>query len=247
MKAVKRVGLAGSVFALTILAYSHRSSLHAAGAAYLGSSKCKMCHGKIYGPWSKTKHAQVKSEDGDGPGVKYRKSSGFNAESGSPSEPGVTCEACHGPGADHMKNRANIVKPAELDAVKAAMLCGQCHATGKSKSGKDFPEGYVAGGDLNEVFTVEAAAEHTPNSTYSEWVCSKHAANSVNCEKCHDPHGTTDQPFQLRSAVNELCGGCHASQKDINTHQPTAAADATCSGCHMPKGVHKFDKASAAK
>jgi len=247
MKSVKSLGFVTVALFVTIVAYSHRTSIHADGAAFLGSSKCKLCHKKVYDPWSKTKHAQVKPEEGDTPGNKYRKSTGYNPASGTASEPGVTCEACHGPGGDHIKNRASIVNPQKLDAGKAAMICGQCHAAGKSKSGQDFPEGFVPGSDLAQVFTVEAVAEHTANSTYSEWVASKHAANGVNCQKCHDPHGASAQPFQLRSPVNELCGGCHAGQKDIKAHQPTAPADATCSGCHMPKGIHKFDKASAVK
>ena len=57
---------------------------------------------------------------------------------------GVACEACHGPGGDHVRRHANpferyeahrrdgtdssIVDPARLSAERSAMVCGQCHA-----------------------------------------------------------------------------------------------------------------------
>jgi predicted CXXCH cytochrome family protein len=59
-------------------------------------------------------------------------------------ELGIACEACHGPGAAHVKKHANplvrlathlvakadpsIVNPARLPAERASEVCGQCHA-----------------------------------------------------------------------------------------------------------------------
>ena len=61
------------------------------------------------------------------------------------SELGIACEACHGPGAEHVQANRNpwwrywlhlsgdddptIVNPARLDAPRAADVCGQCHST----------------------------------------------------------------------------------------------------------------------
>ncbi len=51
---------------------------------------------------------------------------------------GISCEACHGPGADHVQNRrqrvegqaeiSDIVNPAKLPHDRSAQVCGQCHA-----------------------------------------------------------------------------------------------------------------------
>ncbi len=62
----------------------------------------------------------------------------------SATELGIACEACHGPGAAHVKKQQNpltrfaahltdapdpsIVNPARLDPVRASEVCGQCHA-----------------------------------------------------------------------------------------------------------------------
>jgi predicted CXXCH cytochrome family protein len=59
-------------------------------------------------------------------------------------ELGVACEACHGPGREHVRARqeppaprsvsgngpadGSIVNPARLDAERASELCGQCHS-----------------------------------------------------------------------------------------------------------------------
>jgi len=42
---------------------------------------------------------------------------------------GISCEACHGPGEKHVKEKTanSIVNPRGLSAVKSAQVCGQCH------------------------------------------------------------------------------------------------------------------------
>src|SRR5579864_4525846 len=44
-------------------------------------------------------------------------------------EPGVTCESCHGPGAGHAAapSRKNIGSPAKLSAAHLNQFCGRCH------------------------------------------------------------------------------------------------------------------------
>lgn len=163
---------------------------------------------------------------------------------------GVTCEACHGPGGDHigkMGNKAFIVNPKNLDPVKKGMICGQCHSAGKDPTGKlPHPVGFRPGMDLTKTFVDAKPTAPGDNQQYSEHLQSKHAQVGTNCTTCHSPHsnGATGKS-QLKTPVNEQCLACHAAKiVDMKTHAPQAAPDATCATCHMHQGVHTFKKAT---
>jgi predicted CXXCH cytochrome family protein len=80
----------------------------------------------------------------------------------------------------------------------------------------------------------------------------KHAAlERYGCTGCHDPHGTA-HGVMLAKKVNEVCGACHAAQKDGRHVTPIVAAghpvggelndprrpgrDFSCASCHDPHG-----------
>ncbi len=101
--------------------------------AYVGATKCKMCHntatwGKIHDKWAATKHAgtytvlagekskavaeDLKIEDPQKSEkclvchvTGYGASAKLKGEKYSPEE-GVTCEACHGPAGDYIKSHS---------------------------------------------------------------------------------------------------------------------------------------------
>ena len=171
---------------------------------------------------------------------------GYNATSGTWTEAGVTCEACHGAGSLHTAgDKTKIVNPKKLTAGKAMMICGQCHSKGTDTSKTyAFPVGYKVGDDLSQFFADAAPTAAGRNQQYSDFKLGKHFTKDVTCVICHEPHGAgTTLPNQLRKPINELClgAGCHAG-KDIKTHAPSASADATCATCHMPQGRHTFTK-----
>ena len=70
-------------------------------------------------------------------------------------ELGIGCEACHGPGSEHVvpgkstKDNIPVNKSEALDA----QICGQCHTRGTSRDDKgethQYPLGYTLGGDLS--------------------------------------------------------------------------------------------------
>jgi len=168
---------------------------------------------------------------------------GYDAAAGQWSDAGVSCEACHGPGADHMKSKdklASIVRPKQLAPERQAMTCGRCHARGKDADGLPFAAGFMPGEDLSQKFTLDAETELGARYTqYNDLVRSKHLAQGVTCTTCHEPHGVGAQAHQLRKPADELCAGCHPAA-NLTGAQHAAAKD--CVRCHMPKGSHRFEK-----
>jgi len=168
---------------------------------------------------------------------------GFDATTRKWSSPGVTCEACHGPGSLHARDgdKTKIVNPRNLPLERQAMICGQCHSDGRDPAKvHPFPAGFRPGNDLTRHFVL--AAQPRPGPKYSEMLRSKHAEMNVLCTDCHDPHGPVPgTKHHLLKPVNDLCGECHV-EIVMGQHAPKAPADATCATCHMPGGSHQFKK-----
>ncbi len=79
-------------------------------------------------------------------------------------EPGVTCEACHGPGASHVANPAQISLSTEAN-------CQACHVRG----------------DVEKIDAKGGLVRH--HEQYEDLLASPHMA--VGCLACHDPHKST--------------------------------------------------------
>jgi hypothetical protein len=108
---------------------------------YAGGRTCVPCHGDISKGWETTNHAKAieslkKTGQENLTGcVKchvtgYDKHGGFVDNDLTPEMAGVQCEACHGPGQNHVKmpNRKSIIKKA------GAETCRECHTSGQDKN-----------------------------------------------------------------------------------------------------------------
>jgi len=115
----------------------------AQGHDFVGSKKCKMCHNKPatgaqYKVWSESKHAHamesLKGDDAKNPKCLKCHSTAASAKpemvGALTVEEGVSCESCHGAGADYiqtatMKDRAKAIAKGMI--VPDEKLCKTCH------------------------------------------------------------------------------------------------------------------------
>jgi len=144
--------------------------------------------------------------------------------------PGVTCETCHGPGADHvaaMKAGVEggedlIMNPGHLDRTASVDFCGSCHMTWVD----------VSMGELTGTPTIRFPAYRLLNSK-----CWAKGDARITCVGCHDPH----QPLVHDSAYyDQKCLACHVTSPgaQLTADHPGKAcpqSDHNCVSCHMPK------------
>lgn len=145
--------------------------------------------------------------------------------------PGVTCEACHGPGAKHAalmdeeKNslgRQAIFNPARLSPVNLVDFCGACHRTWN---------------DVYEMGTTGVANSRFQPYRLENSRCWGEGDARLTCIACHDPH---QQLVHAAGTYDEKCLACHASVgPNKNTLQPPGKAcpvgKKDCVTCHMPR------------
>jgi hypothetical protein len=148
--------------------------------------------------------------------------------------PGVTCEACHGPGAGHVqtmtgetaassgKTKPAIFNSAHLAPADAVDFCGACHGT--------WWDVKLAG--VKGVSTARSAPYRLITSK-----CWGKGDARLTCTACHDPH------YQLQTdaaAYDKACLKCHASSLEPSktaSHDGPACSVGTsrCTTCHMVK------------
>jgi predicted CXXCH cytochrome family protein len=124
--------------------------------------------------------------------------------------PGIECEACHGPGGDHIKapSKDNIVKDESKE------LCGKCHIRGDKDS---IP---AKGGFIRH------------HEQYNELLASP--MKDLNCVTCHDPHKSVKNPT-VTDAIKIGCESCHSDAAKEYEGTVMDKAGVECIDCHMPR------------
>lgn len=145
--------------------------------------------------------------------------------------PGVTCEACHGPGEKHVAavkakkfKDLQIFNPKKLDAFDQMQeFCGACH---QSFDAVMLMPGL--GGINNLRF-----------QPYRMFNSKGHLINDrrISCVACHDPH---EKLKHETAYYDSKCLACHlATPNEVKTEARRAAAcpvsKQQCVTCHMPK------------
>ena len=136
---------------------------------YIGSENCKACHEDLptkgfYAHFETTVHWKTMLEARRGP--EYQ-----------------GCEACHGPGAEHMNGGGDKTKIFSFNTASAKQIsqhCLKCHQYGE---------------------------EH------ANFARSAHNVNDVTCTDCHSVHKAKERQYLLKAKQPDLCYSCHLSIK----------------------------------
>lgn len=143
------------------------------------------------------------------------------------SEPGVTCEACHGPGQAHVKwaqtpdlfelieylgiNEKGLVSTAGTTQQEQELnMCAGCHSRrsalsdGSPHAGTQFADNY-------ELALLRPNLYHQDGQikdevyVYGSFLQSKMFGKGVTCTDCHNPHSG-----RIKASDNTLCTQCHS-------------------------------------
>lgn len=159
--------------------------------------------------------------------------------------PGVTCEACHGPGEKHSMAKlldpqahAPIFNPKTLDPETLSQeFCGACHR------GVDTVAMMPDLGGINNVrfqpYRLFNSRGHDSNDPH--FACTachdphldlsrQEVANDANCKACHDPHATKQTKYRKQNtnkSGDESGAGSSGKKCPVGSNG--------CVSCHMPK------------
>jgi len=123
------------------------------------------------------------------------------------SEPGITCEACHGPGSVHVVSQS----PADIDLGDGKTECANCHYRpdrGPIEVSSGFDRHHEQAEELN-------SAKHF----------------TLKCTDCHDPHEGPHYEDAQPDAIRRECYECHGAKPNKHPAGPD------CEDCHMPKAT----------
>lgn len=121
--------------------------------------------------------------------------------------------------------------------------CLKCHTTGFDPLSGSYKEagitceachGQPPANHPTDPMPAERSAKlcgqcHT--ETYFEWQASNHRAANLDCQDCHDAHGT-----KLKAGnASELCASCHRETASNYAHSAHSTKGLTCVDCHLAK------------
>lgn len=202
---------------------------------------CQTCHPAVYASWENSHHGNAMVDpqfdeawksQGEKSECLLCHTTGYDAESNTWKENGITCAACHSP---IEKNHPNHPMPSD----RSASLCGSCHQ-------ETLFEWQVSAHRETNLVCVDCHGQHstTLKSEDAESLCTNchrerasnfghtaHSQQGLTCADCHlgptggeagEGHAARDHSFNVRLST---CNSCHAYQMhdpvDVHMDEPT--------------------------
>ncbi|MCA9882085.1 MAG: protein kinase, partial [Anaerolineae bacterium] len=188
---------------------------------------------------------------------------GFDTNNLTWEETGVQCEACHGPGSNHIEfadDAGSSISNSEYAEISSAInfaldgqVCGQCHARGTSPDGElPYPLAYHPGANLlaEDTFHPFSVDDLThwlptghaelPNMQFNEWMTSSHSTALAIAQEsddfgaaCINCHSVAQQ------RVDYLIDEKWVNEDEYNPLDVLERFDfgVTCASCHDPHEV----------
>ncbi len=155
---------------------------------------------------------------------------------------GVSCERCHGPGAEHAKG-GPIVSPSKLSPDRRDAICMQCHMEGRvsiERPGKHVYE-FRPGDALNDYVRYYVSPDSSSRlgavsqvEALAQSVCKQKSGSSMSCTSCHDAHSSPSVQERV-SYFRGKCLACHGDSFAVKHHPEQK----DCTACHMPAATSK--------
>ena len=227
---MKRIGVShyasGAALTLVVLLLAASPGLMAAD----GSSDCLACHENLGKAFETTIHGRIQD---------------FEVLGGT-----TGCVTCHGDGAEHMDSGdlTGLVTFRDMSPEAVADVCQDCHRSASlhdwqggahSMSGVGCADCHSVHGDKShgaEEGTVCLTCHADVQAQFSYPSHHPVREGHMDCQSCHDPHGSSIGMIKTDERPEDLCKSCHAEQEGpfMFEHEPVNEG---CVTCHNPHGA----------
>jgi DmsE family decaheme c-type cytochrome len=213
------------------------------GAVYVGEAVCIACHAVQNKQFTHTVHAAA-----------FRQNPKNELQQKS-------CEACHGPGSNHLSNpidpanRVSLIgftKEWGTPVAQQTAMCLQCHEGGERMfwQGSTHASNQLSCSDCHNPMAKVSVTGLLKKQTINETCYTCHQQQraefakrshmplpegKISCVDCHNPHGSTSKALLKNDSVNETCYNCHAEKRGpfLWEHAPVRE---NCLNCHNAHG-----------